>query len=84
MTVELEVPFAWPDPPEDMEPWLQEYGKEFQEMQESQQAKLSATKDLMVDKTSVKSIAEQAQALLEGREQWRAPSTRSLGPILSR
>lgn len=71
MTVELEEPFAWPQPPQDFEDWSK---VDFQ-LAEKEQAdygeRLSPTKDTYVDKGRRERMREQAKALLEGREVWR-------------
>lgn len=84
MTVELERPFVWPEEPEDYSAW----NKEEVEMHEKEQKTMgeaqSPMADTFVNEDRRKSMREQAQALLEGKQKWKPATTKSLGSMLSR
>lgn len=71
MTVELERPFVWPAPLEDMAAFnqdqVQNYNQETKEMQEKQ----SPTGDTLINEDRRVAMREQAKALLEGKKQWK-------------
>jgi len=71
MTVELERPFVWPEPLEDMSKFnqeqVQDYNKETKEMQSRQ----APTGDTVVNEERRVSMREQAKALLEGKAKWK-------------
>lgn len=70
MTVELESPFIWPEPPEDREPWQEEYSDAMEANNERDDKLRAETKDTVIDEAKQESMREQAKALLEGRKQW--------------
>lgn len=71
MTVELERPFVWPEPLEDMSKFnqdqVQKYNDETKEMQE----KMAPTGDTVVNEQRRVKMREQAKALLEGKAKWK-------------
>lgn len=71
MTVELERPFVWPEPLEDMSAFnqdqVQKYNDETKEMQE----KMAPTGDTVVNEQRRVKMREQAKALLEGKAKWK-------------
>ena len=80
MTVELERPFAWPERPDDLTPWNAEENK----LSNEEQAALGTRLGVQADQHGVSderrtSMREQAKALLEGREKWKAGVSRGVG-----
>lgn len=76
MTVELERPFVWPEPLEDMKDFGQEQVHSYEEEMKQLRDASSPTGDTMVNEERRKSMREQAKALLEGRAKWK-PVSRS-------
>ncbi|KAI9872188.1 MAG: hypothetical protein M1830_001927, partial [Pleopsidium flavum] len=70
MTVEMERAFVWPDTPEDFSPWEKDTYDAANKAQEREQASYQPDA-VQKPTTERRSIAEQAQALLEGKEKWR-------------
>lgn len=75
MTVELERPFVWPEPVEDLSPWNQKEVQESEKEQQQMQKMASPTGDAEVHVERRERMREQAKALLEGRERWRPAKT---------
>ncbi|KAH8808716.1 hypothetical protein F5884DRAFT_793121 [Xylogone sp. PMI_703] len=76
MTVEMEQPFAWPEEPKDFSPWDK---KTFDAAQKDRKALEDTFRpDHRQQPTKERaSIAEQAQAFLQGKEKWR-PTSKAL------
>jgi len=74
MTVEMEQPFAWPEEPKDFSPWDKQTYEAAQKDRESLQDTLRPDYAQQPTKERA-SIAEQAQALLQGKEKWRPSSS---------
>ncbi|KAL3426881.1 54S ribosomal protein L23, mitochondrial protein 1 [Phlyctema vagabunda] len=70
MTVELVQPFAWPDVPESFEEWDKEVFDAAQKDRDQMERQFNpqSRQDPSPERAS---IAEQAKALLEGREKWK-------------
>ncbi|KZF23119.1 hypothetical protein L228DRAFT_281871 [Xylona heveae TC161] len=80
MTVEMDKPFVWPEEPEDFSSWEKERYDAAAKSQEKEQEKYRP--DYAAKPTAErKSIAEQAQALLSGKEQWRPQWVDSGAPV---
>lgn len=71
MTVELERPFVWPEPLEDMSKFNQEQVQKYNEETKGMQEKLAPTGDTLVNEERRVSMREQAKALLEGKAKWK-------------
>ena len=71
MTVELERPFVWPDPPEDFSEWNKEEVEMGEKENDARRASMQPNADTLVNKERRKTMREQAQALLDGKEKWR-------------
>ena len=84
MTVELERPFVWPERPEDYTEWNKEEVEMGERDQDEYGMQLSPTADTLVNKDRRKSLREQAQALLDGKEKWKPATSRSLGSMITR
>ena len=76
MTVLMEEPFVWPEPP-DEEALEEEFnvtqfraGQELQQLTQEQQAK----GDRFVDETDREAMRAQAKRLLAGKERWKPPA----------
>lgn len=69
MTVQLVEPFVWPEEVTDLEPWEKKTylsaSKEREARQEQQRLKSGPTDE------TIKSIAEQAKAVLRGKQEWK-------------
>ncbi|ESZ93849.1 hypothetical protein SBOR_5790 [Sclerotinia borealis F-4128] len=71
MMVEMERPFVWPEEPKDFSDWDQEKVKARQEYEEELQR--STYPDAKQKPTNERiSIAEQARAILQGKEKWKS------------
>lgn len=83
MTVELEQPFVWPEPPTEKED-LAPFNKVERDLAEEEQKVYGRHMNPVESKTMVneerrKSMREQAQALLEGRTKWKPVAERGFG-----
>lgn len=75
MTVEMEKPFVWPEVPE-LEPWDKKvFDAEQKDRKERQDAMRPDASNRPTKER--KSIAEQAQAILDGEDSWQTGNTRS-------
>jgi len=74
MTVEMEMPFVWPEVPENFDQWDK---STFDAAQKHNQETQASYRPDAVEKPSRerRSIAEQAQALLQGQDKWRPTAT---------
>ncbi|TAQ88787.1 hypothetical protein B7494_g2883 [Chlorociboria aeruginascens] len=72
MTVEMELPFAWPEEPKDFDQWDKSTYDAASEYRKDYESKFSPKhkQEPTVDR---KSISEQAKAMLKGEDSW-APS----------
>lgn len=71
MTVELESPFVWPAEPDNYDAWSKDTFEKAQKDNEAYQEKSGGRlADAKVNHGERRSLREQAQALLEGREKW--------------
>lgn len=84
MTVELERPFVWPEEPRDLSAWNQEEVKMSEEEQERMGEAYGPTGDLVVNEERRVAMREQARALLEGKERWRAGGRSGVGRLVTR
>ncbi|QIW99348.1 hypothetical protein AMS68_004866 [Peltaster fructicola] len=84
MTVELESPFEWPEPPKDLDPWQEKYSKAMKAEQDKEDKRRGPQKDLVVDEDHAAAMREQALELLKGTKTWQPYATTSPGPVLSR
>lgn len=71
MTVELERPFVWPEPLEDMSKFNQEQVQKYNDETKEMQEKLAPTGDTLINEERRLSMKEQAKALLEGKAKWK-------------
>jgi len=71
MTVELERPFVWPEPLEDMSSFNQDQVQKYNEETKGMQEKQSPTGDTVINEERRISMREQAKALLEGKAKWK-------------
>ena len=71
--------FVWPEEEKDLEAWDKKTYDEAMKQQEREQEMMGPNAK-MLPKADRRSIAEQAKALLEGREVWR-PSWRDYGVV---
>ncbi|QDS74153.1 hypothetical protein FKW77_001461 [Venturia effusa] len=82
MTVEMTEPFFWPEEPEDFEPWDKETSEAAHKFNEKTSRYMSMTefsKRLEAPpREHRKTLREQAQALLSGKEKWE-PTWRTMG-----
>ncbi|KAK8216182.1 hypothetical protein IWZ01DRAFT_415324, partial [Phyllosticta capitalensis] len=68
MTVEMDRPFVWPEAPEDLSPWshdLYHSAEKYREKQQDQQD------DVHAKPSDTKTLREQAEALLSGKQRWK-------------
>lgn len=74
MTVEMERPFVWPKVPENFDQWDK---STFDAAQKSNKETQESYRPDAVEKPSKErqSIAQQAQALLQGEDKWRPTAT---------
>ena len=79
MTVELVEPFVWPEEVKDFANWEKKEFFASEKDTEERQDKLRDDANQKMTKGYSSSIAEQAKALLEGKEKWR--STRQTFPV---
>ncbi|KAF2238971.1 hypothetical protein EV356DRAFT_225183 [Viridothelium virens] len=70
MTVQMDKPFVWPEEPTDFEPWSKETFDAAHEEQRKAREQSRPMADLK-DSTDRKTLAEQAEQLLSGKEKWR-------------
>jgi large subunit ribosomal protein L23 len=85
MTVDLERPFQWPELPESWSAWNSEEYQMGIDESERMQKKMGPTADKEgISEDRRKSMREQAQALLEGREKWKPGMGRAGGVVVSR
>jgi large subunit ribosomal protein L23 len=77
MIVEMKDPFVWPEETRDLQEWDQKSFKGAQEAQE--QYSLERQLQQRAVRTDQRTLREQAQALLEGREKWK-PSWETFKP----
>lgn len=76
MTVTLARPFVWPDPPANFEAWSKkevELGEKDNEEFNERTGNLS---DTWINEERRVRMREQAEALLQGKAQWKAPEDR--------
>ncbi|KAL1955152.1 hypothetical protein VTO42DRAFT_8967 [Malbranchea cinnamomea] len=78
MTVEMTEPFVWPEEPTDMSPWEKDTFFEVQKAQEEYSEAHAPDAAMKVPEHKRKSLAEQAQRILEGKEEWK-PTWKALG-----
>ncbi|KAI9829859.1 MAG: hypothetical protein M1819_005957 [Sarea resinae] len=70
MTVEMDKPFVWPEEPADFSPWDKERMEAAQKSQKEYRESFLPDANQKPAKGK-KSLAEQAKALLEGKERWK-------------
>lgn len=71
MTVELERPFVWPEPLEDMSQFNQDQVQKYNDETKAFQEKMAPTGDTIINEERRVSMREQAKALLEGKAKWK-------------
>lgn len=85
MTVELERPFVWPEPPKDFADWNAKTKSSSDAFQRKESEAQGSNTDLMENTDRRTSLKQQARELLEGRARWKPPPiVRQLGPLLRR
>ena len=82
MTVELERPFVWPEPPSDFKAWNKEQVEMSEKEQKDAGERMGPGRDTYVNKGRRESMREQAKALLEGRARWKPPVEKDAGAVL--
>lgn len=80
MTVELERPFVWPEPLEDMAAFAKGRMEGVEEASRQMQEKAAPTGDTVINEDRRKSMREQAKALLEGKAKWKPVSDSAFAP----
>ncbi|KAH9810481.1 Ribosomal protein L23 [Teratosphaeria destructans] len=84
MTVDLEEPFVWPELPESWADWNKTEVELATEEQKVYNDRVGPEADMKgVREDQRKSMREQAQALLEGRQRWTPAATRNGGVMMS-
>ena len=84
MTVELERPFVWPEPPEDYSAWNQNEVEESEKEGEKRRDQMMPSADTIINEERRKGMREHARELLEGKRKWKPATSTILGSMITR